>query len=480
MSLKSRREYVNALRARYKLATVREKQAILNSLVATAGYHRRYAMALLAEEESVPPLRKQRQCKYDETVKTSLIAIWEASNYCCSKRLVPFLPLLIQSLENHGHLVLSADLRSKLLSISAASADRLLKDARRNRGSKGFSLIRSGNSLSKEIPIRTFADEQEPSVGFLECDLVAHCGGNISGQFIHTLTMTDIASAWTECIPILYKDKELVKAAIERGCSQFPFPIKGIDTDNGSEFINGVLLDFCKAQGLKFTRSRPYRKNDQAHVEERNGQIVRALAGYQRLEGEKKLNILNELYWSSRLFYNYFQPCQKIISKIRDGSKVRKQYAPAKTPYQRMVEIGVNPNNQYLKDLDPITIQLAIKNLQDQLDSKTKSAKTQSTQQTEEKSLQRKHNQRVNRPHKKSGRPRFFSIVLTEIHQMLNADPMLTPLPMMQLLNQRYPGSFQSKHKRILQREIARWHAENPNKPRRPNRLRDLQVSDFK
>jgi transposase InsO family protein len=287
----------------------------------------------------------------------------------CSKRLVPFLPELIEILEAKGHLQLSVTVRQKLTSISAATVDRLLKKERKSHN-HSLSLTRAGNFLKKQIPIRTFTEWNDVTPGFFEVDLVAHCGGDVRGQFIQTLTMTDISTQWTECVAVLCKGELEVIAAIDSILPLLPFELKGIDSDNGSEFINYKLVNWCAERSVTFTRSRQYKKNDQAHVEERNGSVVRRLVGYQRLEGIAAFDKLRQLQACARLYINFFQPSQKLLVKSRNGSKVYRRYDHAKTPYNRIIDSNqVNDTNksalrvQYA-ELDPVLLFQQLKQLQ--------------------------------------------------------------------------------------------------------------------
>src|SRR3989441_3162570 len=245
--------------------------------------------------------------------------------------------------------------------MSAATADRLLRSQRRV-GQRGLSTTRAGTLLKQQIPIRTFQQWNETRPGFLEVDLVAHCGLDIEGGYLYTLTLTDVATGWTECLPLLLRSQETVLAALQRARSLFPFPILGIDTDNGGEFINEVVIAYCAQEHLTFTRGRPYLKNDQCFVEQKNGAVVRQVVGYDRLVGEQAYRQLTELYRALHLYVNCFQPSMKLLAKERDGKKVRCVYDPAKTPLQRLLLSGVLPveKQQELTEvaqaLDPVSL----------------------------------------------------------------------------------------------------------------------------
>ena len=378
MSLPARRELLAVTASRYQQVSKKEKQVILDEFVAATGYHRKYAIALLNDfspAPSEPPKRElnPRDRIYDDDVKEALIIVWEAANRICSKRLVPFLPTLVKILEHHGHLTLTENVRERLLAISASTVDRVLYDVRHGEQPSGLSTTKPGGLLKHMIPIRTFADWDDDRPGFIEADLVAHCGDDPSGYFLHTLTMTDVATGWIELAALLFRDQETTLNAIERLRSQLPFDLLGLDTDNGSEFINYLLFDYCDDETITFTRSRPYKKNDQCHVEEKNGSIVRKFVGYDRFEGIEPCRVLGALYASLRLYVNFFQPSVKLISKQREGSRVIKKYDRALTPYQRVVasETVSGESKRALaaqfEPLDPIALLAEIEHLQDQL-----------------------------------------------------------------------------------------------------------------
>jgi hypothetical protein len=259
--------------------------------------------------------------------------------------------------------------RSQLLSMSAATADRLLS-SQRKVGQRGPSTTRAGTLLKQQIPIRTFQQWNETRPGYLEADLVAHCGTDIEGGYLYTLTLTDVATGWTECLPLLYRSQETVLAAIQRARTLFPFPILGIDTDNGGEFINETLITYCEQEHITFTRGRPYLKNDQCFVEQKNGAIVRQVVGYDRFVGDHAYRQLTELYRALRLYVNNFQPSMKLLSKQREGEKVHSVYDLARTPLQRLFLSGVLPTQKHQElleiahTLDPLRLFQQIEQMQ--------------------------------------------------------------------------------------------------------------------
>ena len=270
MSSHARNEYVREVSSRYKRASRSEKSQILDEFCQTGGYNRKYALGLLGTPPPprTVPIERPRAKRYDAEIRRVLTQVWVMSNGLCSKRLVPFMLQLLDALQSHQELCLSGPIREKLLSISPATVDRLLGIVRRSHPLRGRSTTKPGTLLRDQIRVRTEFpwDEQKP--GYFEADLVAHCAESTAGDFLYTLTLTDIATGWTECQPLLNRSQIGVTDAIERTRKLLPFPILGIDSDNGSEFINHNLKRYCDERKIEFTRSRPYKKNDQCHVEQ--------------------------------------------------------------------------------------------------------------------------------------------------------------------------------------------------------------------
>jgi len=315
-----------------------EKQKILDEFTASTGYHRKYAIRILKHGYKRRPNKaKGRKAIYRGEVVETLEQIWEIYGRICSKRLHPYLPEGIKVLERCGELRMSTETRELLLRISRSSIDRCLAPARFNKP-RGLSTTKPGTLLKKNIPVRTFADWNEDKPGFMEVDLVAHCGESTVGQFLNTLTCTDVCTGWTEPIALLRRSQEAVRDAIEAMQPELPFALLGIDSDNGSEFINDLLYRYCQTRKITFTRSRPYKKNDQAHVEQKNWSVVRHVVGYDRLESQQQLALLSSIYQDLRLYVNFFQPVLKLIAKERIGNKVVRKYDIAQTPYQRVME----------------------------------------------------------------------------------------------------------------------------------------------
>src|SRR5271166_5648781 len=339
VSMTTRDELILAIADRYREGERAQKARILDEFVVITGYHRKHAMRLLRSgrlnRRSTP--RPGRRI-YDDAVREALVVIWEASDRICGKRLKALIPILVEAMERHGHLQLAVPVRAGLLGMSAATIDRALVEIRREAGGQARRRTASSPAIRRSVPVRTFSDWQDPAPGFFEADLVAHSGPKASGSFIQTLVLTDIATGWTECMPLLFREQTLLIAVLSQMRALLPIDVLGFDTDNDSVFMNTTVKDYCVANGVEFTRSRPYRKNDQAWVEQKNGAIVRRIVGYRRFEGLEAVAELSRLYASVRLFVNYFQPSFKLAEKQRDGAQVRKRYHKPTTPHQRLLD----------------------------------------------------------------------------------------------------------------------------------------------
>ena len=337
VSTETRQDLLQAVRERYRGSLKEEKLRILDEFVAVTGYHRKHIIRLFNAAPVAARLgRRARLPVYDEAVREALILLWEASDRVCGKRLKPLLPLLVTALERHGHLTLDVTVRARVLAASAATLDRLLRPTRASVSGQRVRR-RAVPAVQKNVPVRTFAEWEDSQPGDMEADLVSHGGDSATGSFVHTLTLTDVASGWTECVALVVRDGALVAAALEQLRQTMPFPLRGFDTDNGSEFMNETVAAYCHTHGIPCTRSRPYHKNDQAWVEQKNGAVVRRLVGYRRLEGLAAAAALSRLYAASRLFVNFFQPSFKLASKTRVGAKVHKTYHAPETPYARLL-----------------------------------------------------------------------------------------------------------------------------------------------
>lgn len=362
--------------ARYRAASKTDKAVILDELCATTGWNRDHARKALRSARQPAPARGPRRPRppvYGEDVLAPLRKVWAVMDAPAGKRLAPFLPQMVARLRACGELDITDEVAAKLSRMSAATIDRRLASERKRLAVKGRSGTKPGSLLKSQIPVRTWADWDDDRPGFLEIDLVGHEGGNPCGDFAQTLTCTDIATGWTETRAVTNKAQKWVFAALTELTTAFPFPILGIDSDNGAEFINAHLLRYCDQHQITFTRSRAGRKNDGAHVEQKNWSVVRQAVGYHRHDTPDEVELLNEIYTLLRLQINYFAPQQKLISKNRHGAKVTKKYDTATTPHQRVLaddrvahEIKTGLDQQY-HDLNPAQLRRDILALGDQL-----------------------------------------------------------------------------------------------------------------
>lgn len=301
------------------------------------GWHRKHAIRALraGNDKQRPQIRRGRRRRYGPVIEDALAALWEASDHLCGKRLKVMIPVLLPGLERHGRLQLSIEDRAAVLNASAATIDRLL--AARKLAASGGKRRRAGQSsaVRREVPVRTFNDWGGVVPGYCEIDLVAHGGTTVEGVFIQTLTLVDVVTGWTQCLPIVMREGTLVVDAIARARTQFPWQLRGLDFDNDSAFMNDVVVPWCRGQQLEVTRSRAYKKNDQAFVEQKNGALVRRLVGYGRFEGIETARTMARLYAAACLLGNFFQPSFKLKSKRREGAKVIKRYFAPETPCSR-------------------------------------------------------------------------------------------------------------------------------------------------
>jgi hypothetical protein len=387
LTVKEKKKAAAIVAQRYQKARKKIKSMILSEFIALTGYGRRYASYVLRshgkkvriDETTVmqSDIRKRTPRKkprvYDNEVLEVLKKIWDIMDYICGKRLAPVLRETVIRLERCREITISENVREKLFRISPATIDRLLAKERKKQQIKGRSNTRPGTLLRNQIPIRTFSDWNEKKPGFTEIDLVGHDGGDAHGQFAQTLDVTDICTTWTETEAVRNKAQQWVFDALKDIRQRMPFPLLGIDSDSGSEFINDQLTRYCKDEQITFTRGRSYRKNDNCYVEQKNYSVVRRAVGYLRYDTEEELQVLNELYRYLRLYTNFFQPTMKLIDKTRAGSKVTKRYDKAQTPYRRVLaspDVSTQDKQrlktQYAK-LNPASLKRQITRLQQRL-----------------------------------------------------------------------------------------------------------------
>lgn len=387
LTMKERKKATAILASRYQKARKKEKGKMLDEFVALTGYLRTYASYVLsihgkrkrinAKQVIQADVRKKALRKktkyYDEEVKKPLITIWYIMDCICGKRLAPVMGAVIRKLEQFKEITLDEAVREKLLRISAATIDRMVAGERRKQMIKGRSNTKPGTLLRNQIPIRTFSEWNEQKPGFTEIDLVGHDGGDASGEFIQTLDVTDVCTTWTETQAVRNKAQRWVFDALKDIRQRLPFPLLGIDSDSGAEFINHHLYNYCLEESISFTRGRSYRKNDNCFVEQKNYSVVRRAVGYARYDTDEELLTINELYKHLRLYTNFFQPSMKLIQKTRIGSKVTKKYDTAMTPYQRVLQsvhvsddVKINLRKQY-KKLNPAYLKRQITRLQQKL-----------------------------------------------------------------------------------------------------------------
>lgn len=359
--------YLSRMRTRYRQARrKKDKGEILTELCEVLECHRKSAIRMMNAALTQPRRRPGRPRVYGPLVIEAVRLGWEALDESCGKRLAPQLPVIIDSLERHGEVQLSADVRAQAIQISASTIDRRLKDHRFQVGRRPFTSLQAPSAIKRQVPMRTFGDWAEASPGQVQADLVTHCGVNPAGSFVVTLTVVDVATGWTECRAALTRNKVLVKSALHIIRGQLPFPLTSLHTDNGAEFLNDALLAYCRREEIGFTRGRAYKKNDQAWVEQKNGAVVRRYVGYHRYQDKLAQARLNFLYDWVRLYVNYFQPVRRLIQKDRRGAKVIKRFDTAATPYQRLLASGVlddatrdNLAREYAR-LNPVRLRRAI------------------------------------------------------------------------------------------------------------------------
>ncbi|MCD6122567.1 MAG: transposase family protein [Spirochaetales bacterium] len=498
MSFKARRELLIQIIPRYLEASHKQKKSILDEFVLSTGYSRKYAIRLLSSKKNpvAKEIKRSRAYYYGTEDQEIIKLAWSAANFIAAKRLAPFLKELIPALERHGHIKLDEKDRKRIISISASTIDRILHSCRKNRHGRGISTTRSGLLLKKQIPVRTFADWKENKPGFFEADLVAHCGTNMSGSFLYTLVLTDVATGWVECLPLLSRHQGSVIQAIRHAMQLIPFPILGIDTDNGSEFINRELITFLKQNQITFTRGRSYKKNDQCFVEQKNGVVVRQLVGYDRFNGMLAYKQLNELYRATRLYVNFFQPSMKLQIKHREGARVHHVYDAAKTPFHRLLGAKIlslekqSKLEKIFESLDPIYLLQQIKRIQDALwqHAVLETDKPQITlapvtfnsgmhmpskhdnidseavdffkKAMEREKRTYRHTKKTRMPHTWRTRKNPFKNVWDQVCFWLEEHPERTVKSIFKELKERYPGKYKDGQLRTMQRYVKAWRSK--------------------
>jgi hypothetical protein len=475
----ARREITAAVVDRYRSAGRADKGRILDELCAVTGWHRKHAVRALATKVLISPeAQRRRRSTYGSTIKDALVALWEASDRICGKRLKVMVPTLLPSLEKHGRLKLNQADRELVLGVSAATIDRLLVETKIAAAGGKRRRVGFYSAVRREVPIRTFNDWHDPPPGFCEVDMVAHGGTSVAGSFIQTLTMVDVATGWTECMPLVTREGGFVVQAIERAQSLFPWLIRGADFDNDSAFMNDIVVPWCRAQKIEVTRSRAYKKNDQAFVEQKNGAVVRRLVGYGRFDGVEMTRVLERLYAASRLHTNFFQPSFKLKDKRREGAKVIKRYHVPATPYERALahprlsKLVKRRLRELYRTLDPVALLAEMRAAQAELGTrvnaragKLAAAANPPAPITNAAAFakrlgndvhlgeQRVIHRRMRRPYKKRMRmPSMLDPHLADIEGWLAAEPRLTALAILGRLAERCPEQFGPPQHTVVQR----------------------------
>ncbi|HKR47874.1 MAG TPA: transposase family protein, partial [Paraburkholderia sp.] len=486
----TRRELIEAVGERYRRASRDGKRQILDEFLRLTGYHRKHAIRVLCTEVRAPKAKPGPQRRYNDEVRAALITLWEAADRICGKRLKAVIPTLIESMTRYGHLTLSDGLRERLLEVSAATIDRLLADVREQAfDGKRKRAGGVGNAIRRAVPIRTFADWNDPLPGYLEIDFVEHCGGiKVDGDFVHSLVMTDIATGWTECLAMPFRNHAFVIEHVERVRAALPFPLRGLDSDNDTAFMNEAVFDFCKATGIELTRSRAYKKNDQAWVEQKNGSIVRRLVGYGKLRGLEDTETLASLYRISRLYINYFQPSFKLKSKTRHGARVTKRYEAPLTPLERVLrsptvlEATKQRLREEFRSLDPVELLRRMRDAQRRVAGCGAAGATAAdtgpvadvtvadfvaslATAWQAGEVRPTHRRKAHVPHDWRTREDPFEHTWPKIQAWLETEPAITAKRLQDRLIEMAPAMYSSAQLRTLQRRVKAWRA---------NRAREL------
>jgi hypothetical protein len=478
----TRKELIEAVSSRYREGSLKQRSAILDEFVAITGYHRKHAIRLLSKPAAEPQKRSPR-ARYGADVRQALSLAWEVSDRVCSKRLKVMIPALLPAMIRHGKIADDAALQAQLTAVSPATIDRLLEPIRLAAARGRRRAAGQSSAIRRAVPIRTFGDWDDPVPGYVEVDFVAHCGPHLSGSFVQTLVLTDIATGWTECIPVLTRDGTLVIDAIAMARELFPFPLRGVDFDNDSAFMNERVVTWCREQGLEVTRARAYRKNDQAWVEQKNGAIVRRLVGYGRFEGLECVQTLITLYRAARVHTNLVQPSFKLRTTTRIGARVVKKYHPPVPPAHRVLaheavsEEAKVAVQRLLSSVDPVVLFAEIRAAQEELGRRVDrrgvdgGAEAHNAPQAldspnievrktsgEQRTIHRRpYIRRKPLPR----RPKMLDAYETQVRDWLKLEPGLTAVDMLRRLQDMAPaGTFTAKHLRTVQRALETWRAE--------------------
>lgn len=476
----TRRELIEAVRARYRAAGREEKKGILDEFVKVTSFHRKHAIRVLkksASQKSRQP--RQRSRVYDEAVREALTIVWEAADRICGKRLRNVIAGLVEAMERHGHLQLDGAVRERLLSMSAATMDRLLHTFRA-KGREGRRRPGISTPLRKSIAVRTFGDWKDPAPGYFEMDMVAHCGKSMAGSHVHSLVLTDIASGWTEAVGMIVREQTLVVESVEEIRRRLPFGMRGLDVDNDSAFINETLLGYSQDKKLELTRCRAYKKNDQAWIEQKNGAVVRRMVGYGRLEGTAATAVLNQLFAAARLYVNYFQPSFKLLSKTREGAKVTKKYHPPATPCERLLareDVSGECKEELrrtLASLDPVQLLSEIREAQRmlvQLEVGAANTVAPAAQQLgsfvaslavawRDGEVRPTHRKKTTGPRTWRTRKDPFEKIWPLVEEWLNAEPDANAKELFLRLQTSTSEAFEVGQLRTLQRRVRQWRSE--------------------
>jgi len=466
MSDSTCRELIERRIPDYQSGSRDERREILIEVIELSGYSVKHVIKLL--NHGFPPASDQcrgRKAKYGDEVKRPLVQLWVVSDRLCSKRLVAVLGDLLESLERHGHLCVSTNVRSLLVSMSASTVDRLLSQERLQRP-RGLGTTRPGGSLKMRIPVRTHNGTPREVPGYFECDLVAHCGQSTKGSFLYTLVMTDLYTGWTDFEPIADRTAERVVAAIKLIRSRLPMPVLGLDTDNGAEFINDIVCEYCTKAQISQERSRPYKKNDQAHVEQKNGSVVRRSVAYGRYDSAAAQEALSDVYAALRLHVNYFQPSMKLEHKTRSGDRTSRKHDVARTPLQRLIHSGTLGQDEHAKllatynRLDPLALIRRLETARGRLQAWVC---TDPPAQIERKSIPAPAT-------RKNGSSSVFAHVWMDVEQAFASKPQVCIQRLFASLQEKYPGRLKDQQIHMFRKYVHAWQSTNrlPNERARP------------